>query len=129
MTQTAPAAPSYEILFAFTGKAGTVLEIKRLGLSADAPRSRKYQWLWVAGGDSQQPVPLRFVSMSQGIRQERVFAQGTLRFDEYDAEMTLPEGTTVYLRACAPDAVPPTAAALAARFVSEQPATCTRADL
>src|SRR5437762_4864880 len=81
---------AYEILFAFTGAAGTVVEIKRLGLPADAPRSRKYQWLWIAAGSNpQQALPLQFVSMSQGDRHERVFAEGTLRFGERDAQWSL----------------------------------------
>lgn len=119
MTQTPPASPACEILFAFTAAAGTVLEIKRLGLPADAPRSRKYQWLWIAAGNGpQQALPLQFVSMRQGDCQERVFAEGTLRFGERDAAMTLRTGQTLHLLACAADAVPPDVAALVARFVA-----------
>lgn len=119
MTQPPAASPPYQILFAFTAAAGAVLEIKHLGLPADAPRSRKYQWLWIAAGDGpQQALPLQFVSMSQGDCQERVFAEGTLRFGERDAAMTLPTGQTLHLRACAADAVPPDVAALVARFVA-----------
>ncbi|MGO4154430.1 hypothetical protein [Cupriavidus sp. YAF13] len=119
MTQTQPALPTCEILFAFTAGAGTVLEIKRLGLPADAPRSRKYQWLWIASGNGpRQALPLQFVSMSQGDCQERVFAEGTLRFGEQDAAMTLRDRQTLHLRACAADAVPPDVAALVARYLA-----------
>ncbi|MCP3020200.1 hypothetical protein [Cupriavidus basilensis] len=119
MTQPPAASAPYQILFAFTAATGAVLEIKRLGLPADAPRSRKYQWLWIAAGNGpRQALPLQFVSMSQGDCQERVFAEGTLRFGERDAAMTLPTGQTLHLRACAADAVPPDVAALVARFVA-----------
>lgn len=119
MMQTQPASPAYEILFAFTGATGTVVEIKRLGLPADAPRSRKYQWLWVAAGNSPQPaLPLRFVSMSQEKCQERVFAEGTLRFAEQDAQWTMHASGTVHLKACPRDALPPDAAAHVARYVA-----------
>ncbi|KJK24343.1 hypothetical protein UB46_11205 [Burkholderiaceae bacterium 16] len=117
----APATPAYEILFAFTGHAGTVLEIKRLGLPADAPRSRKYQWLWVdAGNNPAQVLPLRFVSMNQGMRQERVFAEGTLRFDEREAELAWHTAGTLHLQAWLPYAAPAAVAKLVARFVAEQ---------
>ncbi len=116
MTQSPPASSAYEILFAFTGKAGTVLEIKRLGLPADAPRACRYQWFWVGAGHRPwQALPLQFVSMSQGLRQERVFAEATLRFDEREAELTLRAGATLHLQACLPDAVPPGVEALVAR--------------
>ncbi|GAB7545077.1 hypothetical protein [Cupriavidus sp. 8B] len=125
MTQTQPASPAYEVLFAFTAAAGTVLEIKRLGLPADAPRSRKYQWLWVAadntgntGNSPRQALPLQFVSMSQGDCQERVFAEGKLRFGERDATLTLRTGQTLHLLACAADTVPPDVAAVVRRFAA-----------
>ncbi|AJG23192.1 hypothetical protein [Cupriavidus basilensis] len=119
MTHPPAASSPYQILFAFTAAAGAVLEIKRIGLPADAPRSRKYQWLWIAAGNGPQKVlPLQFVSMSQEDCQVRVFAEGTLRFGERDAAMTLSTGQMLHLRACAADAVPPDVAALVARYVA-----------
>ncbi|MGO4331625.1 hypothetical protein AB4Z48_25875 [Cupriavidus sp. 2TAF22] len=126
MTQTppaSPAAPDYRILFAFSAAAGTVLEIKRLGLPAEAPRARKYQWLWLDGESQPMCVrPLRFVSMREdegaALPHERVFAEGVLRFGAQAAELILAGEGTLRLLACEPQALSPAAAALVTQFAA-----------
>ncbi|WP_155888303.1 MULTISPECIES: hypothetical protein [Cupriavidus] len=113
-----PAAPALRILFAFGADAGTVLEIKRLGLPAGTPRARLYQWLWLDGAHSPpRAQPLRFVSMAEEpgapLPQRRVFEEGVLRFGGQAAELTLAGQRPLALRACASPA-PETMAAVAA---------------
>ncbi|WP_420996869.1 hypothetical protein ACKI2N_028655 [Cupriavidus sp. 30B13] len=124
MTQDSPSAPltpAFRILYAFGADAGTVLEIKRLGLPAGTPRARLYQWLWLDGTRLPPQVrPLRFVSMDEEpgapLPQRRVFEQGTLRFGEEAAELVLEGRHPLALRACASPA--PQAMALVTAFVA-----------
>ncbi|WP_454726057.1 MULTISPECIES: hypothetical protein [Cupriavidus] len=113
--------PAVRVLYAFSAPAGTVLEIKRLGLPAGTPRERVYQWLWLDGAQAPpRAQPLRFVSMAEEpdapLPQRRVFEEGVLRFGTQAAELTLAGQRPLALRACASPA--PEAMAAVAAFAA-----------
>ena len=79
-----PMPSSYQILYQFQAvpaAEGVLLEIRRLGLPADAPKSQVYQWLWLRQGGVQA---LHFVRMER-VPQWRAFAEGLLQFDAHSA--------------------------------------------
>lgn len=86
--------PLYEVLFLFSSAQGYLVEIKRLDLPADAPKSSIYQWLWLQG---RSVATLRFVNMTTEPHQQRTFEEGQLWFDSQQGEMQFANGRTCQL--------------------------------
>ena len=73
-------SPTYRVLFLLQHPAFTFLEIERLGLSKQAPKSEVYRWLRYEVATNSLTA-LDFIGMhSAPPLEERQFRQGTLRF-------------------------------------------------
>lgn len=88
--------PKFDLLFLFSAPQGHLLEVKRLDLGADAPRSRAHLWLWV---EEATVRTLQFLSREDGARKQRTFEEGTLSFDDAEAEMCWTDGTRMSMTA------------------------------
>lgn len=88
--------PLYEVLFLFSAPQGYLAEIKRLDLSAGAPKAMVYQWLWI---QETTVTALQFVDMASDSRQQRTFKEGLLWFDDRQGELRFISGRTVQLAA------------------------------
>ncbi|MBV6791649.1 hypothetical protein [Xanthomonas euvesicatoria] len=85
---------TYEVLYLFQSPQGYLVEIQRLDLPADAPKSRIYNWLWLT---DRSVTNLRFLDMQTGATQVRDFKEGRLRFDDTHAELAWRNGEVVAL--------------------------------
>ncbi len=97
-------SPTFKILYLFVSPGGWLTEVKRLNLSADEPKDRVYQWLWISPA---QVMPLRFASMATEPRQQREFEEASLWFDTRRGALAWRDGATVTLEVQADNALPP----------------------
>ena len=95
--------PRFKILYLFLSSRGVLAEVKRLDQPADVPKHRVYQWLWI---DEGRVTPLGFVSMATEPRQQRVFEQASLWFDQLQGELRWLDGRVETL-SVSPDATLP----------------------
>jgi hypothetical protein len=107
--------PKFDLLFLFSAPQGHLLEVKRLDLGADAAHSRTYLWLWV---EEATVRTLQFLSRKDGARKQRTFEEGTLSFDDAQAEMCWTDGTRVSMPAAPERALPPFVSALVDQHLS-----------
>lgn len=97
-------SPSFKILYLFVAPQGWLTEVKRLDLTAEAPKDRVYQWLWIS---TARVMPLRFVSMGTELRQQREFEEASLWFDARRGALAWHDGTTVTLEMKDDKTLPP----------------------
>ena len=107
--------PKFDLLFFFSAPQGHLLEVKRLDLGADAPRSRACLWLWV---EQSTVRTLQFLSRQDGARKQRTFEEGTLSFDGAEADMCWSDGTRLSLSAAPDRALPSSVSALVDQHLS-----------
>lgn len=97
-------SPNFKILYLFASPHGWLTEVKRVGLAADVPRDKVYQWVWIS---TDQVMPLRFLSMATEPRQQREFEEASLWFDTRRGALAWHDGATVVLEVQADNALPP----------------------
>lgn len=107
--------PKFDLLFLFSAPQGYLLEVKRLGLGVDAPRSQTYLWLWV---EQATVRTLQFLSRQDGARQQRTFEEGTLSFDNAQAEMCWSGGIRMSMMAAPERTLPSSVSALIGQHLS-----------
>ncbi len=83
----------FEIVHLLLAAQGYLAEIRRLDLPGDAPKGRRYQWLWIEDGTVSS---LLFLSMDDTTG-TRSFEDAHLRFDDRDGELRWHGGRAVTL--------------------------------
>ena len=86
--------PLYEVLFLFSAPQGYLAEIKRFDLSANTPKARACQWLWI---QSATVTTLQFLDMATSSRKHRSFKEALLWFDDMGGELRWHKGPTEQL--------------------------------
>lgn len=95
--------PQFEIVHLFWAPQGYLVEIKRLDLPETAPKSKRYQWLWIEAGTVST---LGFVGMSEHPERRRTFEEAQLRFDDVRGELSWSDGRSAALKALPAEALP-----------------------
>lgn len=85
----------YEIVHLLCAAQGYVAEIRRLDLPVDAPKGRRYQWLWIEVG-TVSSLLFRGMDETTGTRS---FEDAHLRFDKGGGELRWHGGRAVTLTA------------------------------
>lgn len=83
----------FEIIHLLCAASGYLAEIRRLDLPVDAPKGRRYQWLWIESGTVSS---LLFLGMDE-TKGTRSFEDAHLRFDDREGELRWHGGRTVAL--------------------------------
>lgn len=83
----------YEIVHLLRAAQGFLAEIRRLDLPVDAPKGRRYQWLWI---EDSTVSSLLFRSMDESTG-TRSFEDAHLRFDNRAGELRWHGGRVVTL--------------------------------
>ena len=95
--------PQFEIVHLFCAPQGYLVEIKRLDLPETAPKSKRYQWLWIEVGTVSTLV---FVSMSEHPERRWTFEEALLRFDDVRGELSWSDGRSAALKALPVETLP-----------------------
>lgn len=85
--------PTFQVLFYFSNASNGLIEVKKCDVAADTPPGGVFFWLY-CDGDRKTLQRLDFRSMAhRGVQQQRVFAQGALRFDDAQAHLRWTDAT------------------------------------
>jgi hypothetical protein len=92
----------FEIVHLLLAAQGYLAEIRRLDLPSDAPKGRRYHWLWIEDGTVSS---LLFLSIDDTTG-TRSFEDAQLRFDAGGAELRWHGGRAITLTADAHRVLP-----------------------